>query len=339
MSEPTLRGWRDDDVAAAAGLTERFFAPDPVWDEGEARALLTSDVMEGGAHVRVAERDGRVVGVAGYVSSPPWLYLWPVMGEDVEVAGALIDAVIAAGRAPGVERVRVSVRRLEPGKQAAVIARGFTRSIDFVEMVRASGAGASMDASLGASLGASVGTSVGTSVGASVGTSVGAARARELPAGQGEVATDAGVLGWRQGAAIEPARRRAMHATRDLSFAEIANTAPMSDDDFDHLLAGPRAWPRATGGLFAEDGTCAAFVIGFRHDDHAVVEEIGVHPAWRRCGLAAVLLQHLLAVAADEGIPEVRAMIASNNPGSLGLHAAAGFVERGRKELWDLELR
>ena len=27
-----------------------------------------------------------------------------------------------------------------------------------------------------------------------------------------------------------------------------------------------------------------------------------------------------------------------DNPGSLGLHAAAGFVERARKQLWDLEL-
>ena len=63
-----------------------------------------------------------------------------------------------------------------------------------------------------------------------------------------------------------------------------------------------------------------------------------MHPAWRRRGLAAVALDHLLAAAVADGMPEVRAMIASDNPGSLGLHAAAGFVERGRKRLWQLDL-
>ena len=69
-----------------------------------------------------------------------------------------------------------------------------------------------------------------------------------------------------------------------------------------------------------------------------MVEAIGVHPRWRRRGLAAVMLDHLLAAAVADGTPEVRAMIASSNPGSLGLHAAAGFTERARKALWDLAL-
>ena len=296
MSELTVRGWRREDVDAAAGLTERRFAPDPAWDAEEARAQLESDVLAGGAHVRVAEREGVVVGVASFVRSPPWLFLWPVMADDGEAYGALIDAVIEAGRGDGIERARVSVRSGEPGKEAAVVARGFVRSIDFVEVVRAGVAPA------------------------------------------GEVRAPAELVRC-QGAALGGARRRAMHATHDLAFAEIANTVAMSDADFDHMLEGPRAWPSVTAGWFLEDGTCAGFVIGLRQADHGVVEAIGVHPTWRRRGLAAVMLHELLVDAAAEGVPEVRAMIASNNAGSLALHAAAGFRERARKAVWDLELR
>ncbi len=292
-ADVTLRGWRDDDAAAAAELTRRFFAPDPPWDEEVARAHLASDALRGGASVRVAVRDGQVVGVGGYLAAPPWLYLWPVMAEDGAVAGALLDALIAAGRGPDLERVRVSVRAIEPGKQAAVIARGFARSIDFIEVVRPTTA----------------------------------------PARAAAVAPVE--LERRAGGAID---RSAMHATHDLTFAEIANTAPMSAADFAHMLDGPTAWPAATAGWFAADGTCAGFVIGLRHADHGVVEAIGVHPRWRRRGLAAVMLDHLLAAAIADGAAEVRAMIASSSTASLGLHAAAGFTERARKALWDLAL-
>ena len=288
-----LRGWRAEDAEAAAELTRRYFAPDPPWDAGEAAVRLTSDAVGGGEQVHVAVREGRVVGVGGYVVAPPWLYLWPVMAEDGDAVGAILDAVIGAGRRPGVERARVSVRAIEPGKQDAVIERGYARSIDFVELVRATGAVA----------------------------------ARVMAPELG--------LERRTGAAIG---RDAMRDTHDRSFAEIPNTAPMSAADFDHLLDGPTAWPAATAGWYAADGTCAGFVIGLRHADHGVVEAIGVHPDWRRRGLAAVMLDRLLTAAIADEVPEVRAIIASTNTGSLGLHAAAGFRERARKELWDLEL-
>lgn len=291
MTELALRPWSEDDAAAIAALTQRYFAPDPPWSEDDARQQLRADALGGGAHVVVAEQAGQVVGVGAYVAAAPWLYLWPVMAEDEAVAGALLDALLIAGRRPGVTRARVSVRRCEPGKRAAVSARGFERSIDFVEMVWSPTA---------------------------------------LPASA--ASPD---LVCRIGAAID---RPAMHATHDASFAEIANSAPMTAADFDALLDGPSAWPEATAGWFAADGTCAGFIIGLRHADHGVVEAIGVAPGWRRRGLAARMLDHLRLAAVAAGLPEVRAMIASDNAGSLGLHAAAGFVERERKALWDLPL-
>lgn len=289
-----MRAWRDDDAAAVAALTRRYFAPDPPWDAAAARAQLAADALGGGGHVHVVERGGQVVGAGGYVLGPPWLFLWPVMADDEAAAGALLDALLAAGVGVGIRRVRVSVRPSEPHKLAAAMVRGFRHAIDFVELVRAPATPAPPSP-------------------------------RPSPPG----------LERRGGAAID---RAAMHATHDLSFAGLANTAPMTAGDFDLLLDGPAAWPAATAGWFAADGTCAGFVIGLRHADHVVVEAIGVHPVWRRRGLAAVMLDHLLAAAVMDGAPEARAIIASDNPGSLGLHAAAGFGERARKAIWELAL-
>ena len=320
--ELVLRGWHPEDAEAAAELTRRYFAPDPPWDAGEAAARLTSDAVGGGEQVQIAMREGRVVGVGGYVVAPPWLYLWPVMAEDGAAVGAILDAVVSAGRRPGLERARVSVRAIEPGKQAAVIERGYTRSIDFVEVVRVAGAATAR--------------AMAPEQGLDAVRVAGAVTARATLHGDDRQARAAPQeLELRTGAAIT---RDAMRATHDRSFAEIPNTAPMSAADFDHLLDGSTAWPAATAGWYAADGTCAGFVIGLRHADHGVVEAIGVHPDWRRRGLAAVMLDHLLAAAVGDEVPEVRAIIASTNAGSLGLHAAAGFVERARKQLWDLEL-
>jgi hypothetical protein len=53
-------------------------------------------------------------------------------------AGALFDAAAAAGRAPGLTCARVTTRAVEPHKRAAIVARGLERSLDFVEVGRAS---------------------------------------------------------------------------------------------------------------------------------------------------------------------------------------------------------
>ena len=112
-----LRPWTPADADAVAALSDRAFAPDPAWTAAAARAQLTADALGGGAHVQVATRGGRVVGVAGFVRAPPWLYLWPLAADDEAAAGALFDAAVAAGRAPGITIARVSTRA--PGRAAA----------------------------------------------------------------------------------------------------------------------------------------------------------------------------------------------------------------------------
>lgn len=139
----------------------------------------------------------------------------------------------------------------------------------------------------------------------------------------------------RRGAEID---RTAMHELHDRTFAEIPNTAPMTDADFATLLDGPSAWSAPTSAWHDADGRCVGFVIGVRARDHGVVEAIGVDPTWRGRRLGRAMLTDVLAIAAATGVREVRATIASTNAASLALHLHADFVERNRKEMWDLPL-
>lgn len=283
-----LRPFTIADAPAVAALSARYFAPDPAWTAEVVAVELTKDALGGGGHVVVAERAGALVGVGGFVRAAPWLYVWPLAADDEAAAGALLDAVVAAGRAPGIDRARVSTRSGEPHKRAAVVARGYLRSIDFVYLGRAP-------------------TPLPT---------VGPAPA--------EV---------RRGAALD---RAGAHALQNLTFAEIPNTSPVTRADFDAGLDSPTAWPAATASWHGPDGRCVGFLLGVREPDHGVIDAVGVDPAWRGRGLGRAIVADVLAVAAAEGVPEVRAVIASTNAASLALHHRAGFVERARKELWDL---
>ncbi|MBK9031701.1 MAG: GNAT family N-acetyltransferase [Myxococcales bacterium] len=285
-----LRPFTPDDADAVAALSARCFDPDPAWTPAQAASMLTAAALGGGAHATVATRGGRVVGVGGFVRAAPWLFLWPLAADDGPAAGALLDATVAAGRGPGVATARVSTRTCEPHKLAEVVARGFRRSIDFVQLARPT--------------------------------------APSLPA-PAVAATP------RRGDAID---RAAAHALHEQAFAALANTAPMAAADFAELLDGPGAWSAATSAWHDAAGACVGFVIGATAPDHGVIEAIGVDPAWRGRGLGRAMIADVLAIAAGAGVAEVRAMVASDNPASLALHGRAGFVERARKELWDLAL-
>ncbi|MEZ4404317.1 MAG: GNAT family N-acetyltransferase [Kofleriaceae bacterium] len=135
-TEVTVRPWSPADAVAAAALSERHFPPDPPWSPELLRIRLTADIVGGGAQVRVAVRAGQVVGVGAFVIGAPWLYLWPLAADDEAAAGALIDALLALGRRPGLRHARVSLRRSEQGKHAALVARGFAPTMHFVFLAR-----------------------------------------------------------------------------------------------------------------------------------------------------------------------------------------------------------
>lgn len=290
MVDLAIRRYRPDDAAAIADLSQRYFAPDPAWTLRMAETQLTTDALGGGRQVWVASRGARVVGVAGYVVAPPWLYLWPVAAEDQASAAAVLDAALASGRGPGLTTARVSTRTVEPHKRAAVQTLGFAPSIEFLALARP-----------------------------------------VAPALSAPVVTATP----RRGAAID---RAATHALHDAAFVGVSNSGPTSPDDFAELLDGEDAWPTATAAWHDGDGRCVGFVIGKRAGADGVIEAIGVDAAWRGRGLAQAMLADVIAVAAHDGCAAVVAVIASDNAPSLALHRRAGFVERARKQLWDLAL-
>lgn len=287
----TIRGWRDTDAERVAALTHRFFPPDPPWTPESAREELHADALGNARQVRVAERDGEVVGIAGWVAEPPWVYLWPLTAVDGGVVDGLVDAVLAAAAAPGIDRVRVSVRDTEPHKAAALAARGMRHTLDWIVMRRD------------------------------------VRDAAELPAPDG--------LRWVPGHRID---RAALLATYNAAFAEIPLTAPATPGDLDRMLDGASAWPEGTWALTGPGGAVEGFLIGEAYPDHWVVEGIGTSRAWRRRGLGRVLLRRAMSALAASGGGDLRAVIASTNAASLGLHASEGFTEHARKAVWEMPL-
>jgi len=71
------------------------------------------------------------------------------------------------------------------------------------------------------------------------------------------------------------------------------------------------------------------FVVGFLcpdHDDEAYIHFTGVHPAWRRAGLASDLYRRFFALARAAGRPVVRAVTGPVNTGSIAFHTSLGFA-------------
>jgi len=63
---------------------------------------------------------------------------------------------------------------------------------------------------------------------------------------------------------------------------------------------------------------------------------VGVLDAYGRRGLGRALLARALGAAHREGLGEMRALMSSQNAGSLALHRACGFGVRYRRFLWQL---
>ncbi|HUQ01505.1 MAG TPA: GNAT family N-acetyltransferase [Kofleriaceae bacterium] len=274
-----------------SALTLRPFAP------GDAGAVRVDGLFPQSAHgdrTRVAVRDGRVVGAVGTVLAPPWMYIWPLVTDDDEAARVLLEAALLC-RTPEVARARVGVRPGEEAKRRALLARGFTTSIEFHEL------------------------------------------AHDLAHDSSGAPSSGSELLRHTGGAIDREPLRALH---DLTFAEIDNTAPLDPADLAAMLDGPTAWPEATAVWAAPGGELAGFVIGLRGEDDrgrfGVLEAIGVAPAARGRGLARLMAEWLLAQARTAGMAEVRSVVAGSNAASLALHRAIGFVERARKQMYDL---
>ena len=78
----------------------------------------------------------------------------------------------------------------------------------------------------------------------------------------------------------------------------------------------------------APDGSYAGVSMLFHPQagDHLNTGLTGVHPAWRRCGIALTLKRQAIAYAKTLGVPEIRTDNASTNVGMLAINESLGFV-------------
>ena len=88
-------------------------------------------------------------------------------------------------------------------------------------------------------------------------------------------------------------------------------------------------WPGDTTLKASRDGSLVGFVCGgpARGQDFAWIIALGVHPGFRRQGLATRLLAECETRLVD---PRVRLTVRAGNAGAIGLYRKAGYVEIGR---------
>lgn len=123
----------------AVPLLQRLWDAQLAPHSAGALAVELRDAARGhGAQTVVAQRAGRLAGVAGWVTlgvpQDGCAYGAPLVALDREVAQCLIDAVL--DKVDG-ERLRISCYRGEPHKRAALLASGFTPLFEFVRFARA----------------------------------------------------------------------------------------------------------------------------------------------------------------------------------------------------------
>ena len=90
--------------------------------------------------------------------------------------------------------------------------------------------------------------------------------------------------------------------------------------------------PGAAAVMACEGETPVGFILTRRAADEAEIITIATQPAMRRRGVARQLLARQIEQLAGEGVRQLFLEVASSNIAALGLYAAAGFREAGRRK-------
>ena len=123
----------------------------------------------------------------------------------------------------------------------------------------------------------------------------------------------------------------------------------MTEADLDEVLvierdSFPTAWTRDNFGFeirsnpFARnvvvrrEGRIVAYACVWVVGDEMKINNIAVHPAWRRRGLGSELLRHLLARGRVEGCGEAELEVRPSNLAALRLYERHGFREVRRRK-------
>lgn len=95
-------------------------------------------------------------------------------------------------------------------------------------------------------------------------------------------------------------------------------------------LATVLAMPGADGRIcYAEDGAPCGVLLDQCLGPEGEILTLGVAPAWRRHGIARVLLQDLIARARAGGTQRLLLEVAADNTAALALYTSCGFTRQG----------
>jgi ribosomal-protein-alanine N-acetyltransferase len=124
---------------------------------------------------------------------------------------------------------------------------------------------------------------------------------------------------------LQPAREA------DLSRVAKLHAECFPDDAWNSSsLATVLVMPGADGRIcYGEDGTLAGLLLDQCLGPDGEILTLGVAPAWRRRGIARILLQELIVRARDGGAQRLLLEVAADNMAALALYTSLGFAQQG----------
>ena len=116
--------------------------------------------------------------------------------------------------------------------------------------------------------------------------------------------------------------------------SDVYRSASLSNaGDRDNLLAHPEYLILGSEGLAegrtyvaVEEGSLAGFATWIEADGIFELEDLFVDPGWRRRGIAAALVSHIVQVLRARGVKRLEV---TANPHAMGFYRAAGFIGCG----------
>lgn len=128
----------------------------------------------------------------------------------------------------------------------------------------------------------------------------------------------------------EPTRQ----AHNDAYAASPSATLPDRQSWAQHAIGLPAFLPEASFLTLTPDNDVAAFVLTLRDTDDedrpvAVLECLGTRQAWRRRGLASVLITRALGECRAQAFFRARLQVDSTNPAAIELYAKLQFTDTG----------
>jgi GNAT superfamily N-acetyltransferase len=97
----------------------------------------------------------------------------------------------------------------------------------------------------------------------------------------------------------------------------------------EYLVLGPEGLAEGRTYVAEEDGSVVGFATWARAGGVTELEDLFVDPGWRRRGLAAALVSHIVDVLRAQG---VRCLEVTANLHAEGFYRAAGFIDCGTAE-------